>query len=93
MPVVWDASNRVTEYRVDPVGSPSGPVVRDRVSTTTEAALIHGYAGTSSHLETKRCACGGTVTADPQRPAQGVAAHNFSPRHRAWRANREEHEA
>lgn len=61
-----------------------------RPRSTSEAALIHGYAGATTHLETKPCACGGSVTADPQRPAQGVAAHNFSPRHRAWRANQEE---
>lgn len=37
-------------------------------------------------LETRPCACGGTVTADPNAPAKGVAAHQFTGRHKAWRS-------
>lgn len=32
MPIVRDGRNQIDEYRVEPVGSPPGPVVRDRVS-------------------------------------------------------------
>jgi hypothetical protein len=40
-------------------------------------------------LQRRQCACGGFVIADPISPAKGVAAHQFTSRHRAWRANRE----
>ena len=43
------------------------------------------------HLETRRCACGGWVTADPRRPYQGVARHNATIEHASWW--REEREA
>lgn len=52
----------------------------------SEAELIYAYASTAdSHLETRACACGGEVTADTARPALGVAAHQFTARHRGWR--------
>lgn len=40
--------------------------------------------------ETRPCVCGGPVTANPDAPAYGVQAHNFTGRHKAWRANRED---
>lgn len=55
----------------------------------TEDVLLHGYLGTSASLATVPCSCGGEVTADPSRPAYGVAAHQYTSRHRAWRAARE----
>lgn len=57
------------------------------VPAITEAALFSAYS--TSMLEQRRCVCGGVVTADPARPAPGVAAHQFSGRHKAWRANHE----
>lgn len=57
-----------------------------------EDALFHGYrrAGETdgANLDRRTCVCGGIVTADLDRPGPGVAAHNFSARHRAWRLNR-----
>jgi hypothetical protein len=41
-------------------------------------------------VEDRPCACGGIVTANPEAPAYGVQAHNYTGRHKAWRANREE---
>jgi hypothetical protein len=59
-----------------------------------EATLLHGYSGTrgldDTRIEERSCACGGVVRADPAAPARGVAQHNSTGRHRAWRANREE---
>lgn len=65
---------------------PAVTVRRVDAPATSEDALFHGYAGAVSHLETRPCVCGGTVTADPFRPAPGVAAHQFTSRHKAWRA-------
>lgn len=60
----------------------------------TEAALFAGYSRTvgadDTRLQTLPCACGGRVTADPAAPAKGVAQHNSTGRHKAWRAAREE---
>jgi hypothetical protein len=55
-------------------------------ATNREAVLFHAYRHI---LETVDCACGGTVTADPEAPAKGVQAHNYTGRHKAWRSNRE----
>ena len=58
-----------------------------------EAALFQGYSRSQeldvSRIEARPCVCGGLVRADPAAPAKGVAQHNASPRHRAWRGNRE----
>lgn len=55
-----------------------------RDSSTPEVTLVRGYANTP-RIEERPCACGGTVRADPMAPANGVAAHQFTGRHRAWR--------
>lgn len=34
---------------------------------------------------TKRCACRGDITADPEAPGPDVLMHNRSPQHVAWR--------
>jgi hypothetical protein len=58
-----------------------------------EAALLQGYSRTQgaddTRVESRPCACGGVVRADPAAPGRGVAQHNASPRHKAWRANRD----
>lgn len=62
-----------------------------RVGHTSESSLFAGYRGVRETddvgVETRPCACGGSVKADPGDPAKGVAAHRFTSRHRAWRAN------
>lgn len=57
---------------------------------TSEAALFHAYRAVDTAVETRPCVCGGEVTADPYAPARGVQAHNFTSRHRGWRAAREQ---
>lgn len=59
---------------------------QDRASIASEADLFHGYSRVTSGLVTLPCACGGNVTADPDAPARGVAAHQFTGRHKAWRS-------
>lgn len=56
---------------------------------SSEAVLVAGYGGLIGSLVAKPCVCGGDVTADPLRPAPGVAAHNHTGRHKAWRQNHE----
>ncbi|MBV9484597.1 MAG: hypothetical protein JO246_00915 [Frankiaceae bacterium] len=55
----------------------------------TEQALFHGYSRTTGaddrRVETRGCACGGRVIADPAAPAKGVSLHNTTGRHKAWR--------
>lgn len=53
----------------------------------TEQALFHGYSrvNTDPTVETRPCACGGKVIADPETPARGVALHNTTGRHKVWR--------
>lgn len=68
----------VTVHRIDVSAvRPNAPVV-------SEEALFRGYSG-GSVLVTLPCVCGGDVTADPYAPARGVAAHQFTGRHKAWR--------
>lgn len=80
-------------------GRPTVVVQRVDVSTSDsrasaarsirEGELAFGYSGLAiSRLETLPCACGGEVTADPERPAPGVAAHQFTGRHKGWRSAR-----
>lgn len=61
---------------------------------SSEDLLMRGYRNTdpAGGLETRPCACGGIVTADPDAPGRGVAAHQFTGRHKAWRANQEDAE-
>lgn len=55
-----------------------------------EHALFHGYRTMQPEaIESRPCVCGGIVQADPTAPGRGVAAHNHSPRHKAWRLWRE----
>ena len=70
-------------HRVDVSSERSGASAVPAVFT--EADLFRGYASEASHLETRPCQCGGLVTADVMRPAPGVAAHQFTSRHRGWR--------
>jgi hypothetical protein len=35
-------------------------------------------------LVTRRCACGGYVTADPRRPFRAVMRHNVTIEHLGW---------
>ncbi len=65
----------------------SAPTTEPAARATSEDALFLGY--NTKALETRPCACGGDVTADPLAPARGVAAHQFTGRHRAWRENQE----
>lgn len=58
------------------------------IGALPETALFAGYQATP--LERRPCVCGGTVTADPLAPARGVAAHQFTSRHRGWRLTREQ---
>jgi len=58
--------------------------------SSSETALFHGYSRVRDRTEMRPCVCGGQVHADPAAPAKGVAQHNSTSRHRAWRANREE---
>jgi len=37
-----------------------------------------------SIVEGRPCACGGMVWANPERPAEGVRAHNATVEHLAW---------
>ena len=58
-------------------------------SHSTESALFAGYrsaADQDPRTVMVRCACGGYVTAEPDAPAKGVALHNTTGRHAAWRA-------
>lgn len=80
------------------LGRPTASVVRvdlsgqqraSAVPATSEDALFRGYSGAESVLVTLPCACGGDVTADPYAPARGVAAHQYTGRHKAWRSVRE----
>lgn len=41
--------------------------------------------GEVRHTRIERCACGGMVRADHREPANGVASHNRTKVHRAWR--------
>lgn len=66
----------------------------DRASGAgSEAALFHGYSRAAETdgegLESRPCVCGGMVQADSRRPGPGVAAHNYTSRHKAWRASHE----
>lgn len=60
----------------------SAPAAR----STSEDMLLHAYRRATDHLEELPCACGGTVQADPERPAPGVAAHQYTSRHKGWRS-------
>lgn len=53
-----------------------------------EDALIHAYRA-SEPIDVQPCMCGGYVHANPDAPAKGVQAHNYTGRHRAWRSTRE----
>lgn len=53
-----------------------------------EVDLFAAYG--SVGIEHRACVCGGLVHANPQSPAVGVQAHNYSPRHKAWRLWRED---
>lgn len=53
MPLVRDGSNRVTEYRVDPVGSPPGPVIRDHVSEARMADFAAERAAAARPVATE----------------------------------------
>lgn len=55
------------------------------VPASSEDRLFAGYSRAESALVTLPCACGGDVTADPDAPSRGVAAHQFTGRHKAWR--------
>lgn len=59
---------------------------RTSAAPSSEDALFNGYSGSESVLVTLPCACGGDVTADPYAPSRGVAAHQFTGRHKAWRS-------
>ena len=49
----------------------------------TEADLIRGYSGGPGPL-VEPCACGSVIVCISSDIASGVAAHNATPRHRAW---------
>lgn len=51
-----------------------------------EATLFHAYRGVGNGIETRPCVCGGYVHADPNTAGRGVAAHNHTSRHKAWRS-------
>lgn len=51
--------------------------------------VVEAYCA-SPGIESRPCVCGGMVQASPLTPARGVQAHNFTGRHKAWRANRED---
>lgn len=70
--------------RVDVSAPPGASAAR----ATSEDALIWASRNGST-LARCDCICGGIVMADPNAPAYGVQAHNFTSRHRAWRAARE----
>lgn len=57
---------------------------------SSEARLFDAYRGARSPIEELPCVCGGMVRANPESPATGVQAHNYTARHRAWRMNRED---
>lgn len=59
------------------------------VPATSEERLFDAYRGARPPIESLPCSCGGLVHANPFSPATGVQAHNFTGRHKAWRANRE----
>lgn len=54
-----------------------------------ETTLFHAYRRSGDGVQTQRCVCGGYVHADPAAPGKGVAAHNHTARHKAWRNWRE----
>jgi hypothetical protein len=55
-----------------------GPLGPGRIS---EGELELGYRLVKRR---RKCACGGMVTAYRESPAEGVAAHRETPRHRVW---------
>lgn len=67
--------------------SASGPGASAAPASTN---LVDRRADPAHGLVSVPCACGGMVTADPIQPAKGVQAHNYTSRHRGWRANRED---
>lgn len=56
----------------------------------SEDSLFHAYRRVDNSVESRPCACGGMVHADPDLPAKGVQAHNYTGRHKAWRSVRED---
>lgn len=60
----------------------------------SEARLFLGYREAArtdgTGIEVRPCICGGAVHADPDAPAKGVQAHNYTARHKAYRLNRGE---
>lgn len=68
MPVVRNGRNEVDEYRVEPVGSPPGPVVRDRVSEARMADFAAERARTAEHDRRE------LSTAEKSRRAREIAA-------------------
>lgn len=57
----------------------NGPLPGRITETELRAAYQH-------RQEARRCACGGTVVADPNDPVAGILEHRDTPRHRAWLA-------
>jgi hypothetical protein len=43
-----------------------------------------GSTAETPQLVTRRCACGGYITADPRHPYPAVARHNATIEHAAW---------
>jgi len=65
-------------------------LARGASAVRSEDALFHGYSRMGQpRIEARPCVCGGYVHADPVRPARGVAAHQYTGRHLAWRAAQE----
>jgi hypothetical protein len=75
-----------TVQRVDVSASHYGP---SAVLASPESDLFHAYRGSRRTIDSRPCECGGVVHANPAAPWRGVQAHNFSGRHKAWRAARE----
>lgn len=57
---------------------------------SSELDLFHAYRARDGGIQEGPCVCGGTVQADPDAPGRGVAAHNHTSRHKAWRLWRED---
>jgi hypothetical protein len=59
----------------------------ERISVLPAVAVGWGHPSTleTSRMRVRPCVCGRSVRADRWMPADGVAHHNRTREHRAWR--------
>jgi hypothetical protein len=78
---------RVTEPLPPTAGLLRDDLSRATPGTSAEAALFYGYSAAApiTSIQERPCACGGRVKANPMFPGAGVALHQTTGRHKAWR--------